>query len=217
MKTFRWLSALGVALVLCATSAPRALADGAGLYLSAALGGVLLQNQDLTGSGGTLAPEYVPGIAAAAALGYELPLAPVRLEVEVSYRTTDVDTLTGATVGGTASAAGSVNVLAGMANAYLFLPVPVGLEPYLGAGVGYARVDVDGLSAGGVSVASGENQVFAYQGIAGVELDFFPGPVDIGIEYRYFVVDDSGISGSGGSFAIGYESHAAMARVRLGL
>lgn len=221
MKSLARPGALAAALMLCVLATSPAGADGAGVYLSLSAGGQILAEDTLSGTGGVIEPEYTLGLVGGAALGYELPLAPVRIEAEAMYRTADFNDITA--VSGTPLAPGGFpangagKVIAGMVNAYVFLPIPIGLEPYAGAGLGYARLEIDGLAAGGSTLVSGSDQAFAYQGILGVEFDFFPGPIDIGLEYRYFAMQAVTISGTGGSFGMKYASHAVLLRVRLSL
>lgn len=208
-----------VCMIFACGVAPRVvLADGEGLYLSVAGGAMLLRSNDLDGST-NLDPDYSTGFAVGGGLGYELPALPIRFEAEVMYRSNDLDEISdgsGTILSGTGgvSGGGSVNVLTAMANAYVFLPVPVGLEPYIGAGFGYANLDVDGLSGGAVSLISGSADTYAYQFIVGTEFDFFPGPIDIGLEYRYLALAEERISGAAGSFDFDYQAHSVMARVR---
>lgn len=215
-------SVLGAALLLCVALPPSARADGAGLYLSGSIGGLAMSGQSLSGSGGTFDLSYVPGLVGGGALGYELPVLPVRFEAEVMYRSIDANSITALSgtpiVSGTPfSASGALNVTSAMGNAYVFLPVPFGLEPYVGVGLGYARVHADNLSANGTTLVDGSADGLAYQGIIGVEFDFIPGPIDVGIEYRYFAVDPVTLNGPGGNFGFKYESHNAMLRLRLSL
>lgn len=212
----------GAALLLGLCLAPAAHADNAGIYLSGSGGGLLLNGSNLSGGGGSIDLDYVPGLVGGGGVGYELPLAPIRLEGELMYRLIDPDTVTAISgtplVGGSAfSAGGSFTVTSAMGNAYLFLPVPFGLEPYVGVGVGYARVHANNLSGGGFTLIDGTSDGLAYQGIVGVEFDFFPGPIDFGFEYRYFAVEPLTLNGPTGAFGFNYRSHTAMLRLRISL
>ena len=205
-------------LVACVLSPRVLLADGSGFYLSVAGGPMILQGEDIEGSS-DLNPNYSTGFAVGGALGYELPALPVRIEAELMYRSNNLDEVSdgsGAILGGAgeASGDGSVKLATAMLNAYVFLPVPFGLEPYIGAGFGYASLDADGLSGGAVSLVDGAADTYAYQFIVGTELDFFPGPIDIGLEYRYLALAKEQISGAAGSFDFNYQSHSLMARLR---
>jgi OOP family OmpA-OmpF porin len=208
-----------ICLIVAGLGLPRgSLADGAGVYLSVAAGPTYLVGKNLDGSA-NLEPDYSIGYTAGGALGYELPVLPVRLEAEVMYRRNDLDQISdssGTILPGTGkfTGNGSVSVLSAMANGYVFLPVAFGFEPYVGAGVGYALLDVNGLSSAGVSLVDDTVDAYAYQAIAGIEFDFIPGPIDLGLEYRYFALSKERVSGSAGSFDFNYQSHSIMARLR---
>lgn len=193
-------------------------ADGSGFYLTASAGAMLLRSDNIEGST-ILDPNYAPGFGVGGGIGYELPVLPVRLEGEVMYRSNDLDEISdgsGTILSGTSDVpgGGSVNVLTAMINAYVFIPVPIGLEPYLGAGFGYASLNVDGLKGGAVSLIDGSADTYAYQLIAGTEFDVIPGPIDFGIEYRYLALAQEQLSGAAGSFDFDYQAHSIMARLR---
>ncbi len=78
-----------------------------------------------------------------------------------------------------------VDVTAYMANVYFELPYFKDFDPYIGYGLGMAKVDA---SIAGVDVGSDGN-VRASQIIAGVEYRFEDSPVIAGLEYRRFSVD----------------------------
>jgi len=134
----------------------------------------------------------------------------VRLEAEVPYRSNGA----GALVAGSTSEpiSGSVSSVALMFNAlYDIAAVRVGrFTPYVGAGVGVARVSADDLGAQGVTlVRSGSNR-FAYQAIVGVS-GALTRAWSIHIDYRYFATDDPTFKTVGGeSFASQYRSQSVM-------
>jgi opacity protein-like surface antigen len=189
----------------------QARADGKGFYLSAALGAYLVSDDD-TGRSDVIDTSFVPGYGLIAALGYELPRAPVRFEGEIAYRKSDLDDIN--SIIGTISASGSMAALSLMANAYVFRPSTI-LEPYVGAGIGYARVTTDDIQVAGIGVVGGKDWSPAYQGIIGVEFDALPLAIDLGLEYRYFSAGEIFLSlNPGGSFDLDYDSHNILARIR---
>lgn len=207
-------------LILALGLAPgESRADGSGFYATASAGAMILRSENISGSTATLDPSYSLGYGVGGGLGYELPALPIRLEAEVMYRSNDLDEISdgsGTVLSSTSNVpgGGSVNVLTAMANAYVFLPVPIGIEPYLGAGFGYASLNVDGFRGGATSLVDGSADTYAYQFIAGVEFDVIPGPIDIGLEYRYLGLAKESLSGAAGSFDFDYQAHAVMARLR---
>ena len=104
-----------------------------------------------------------------------------------------------------ANVSGSVRTYAAMANIAYDIPVrPFGLpvQPYVGAGVGYAWLNMDNASGNGLStfhlpnnntftspdlVSFGSAGAFAYQAMAGVSLPIsaLPG-LQVTLEYRFF-------------------------------
>ena len=82
--------------------------------------------------------EYDRGFTIGGALGYQIQ-DQVRAEASLSYRTADVDQVGGISAG----ASGDVNVTSLMANVYYDFDLGLPVTPYLGAGLGLARVDLD--------------------------------------------------------------------------
>jgi opacity protein-like surface antigen len=100
-----------------------------------------------------------------------------RLETAVDYRETDNDKLSAS--GTTTPATGKIKVWDLMANLYLDFQIGHHVHPYLGAGVGGANLDAS------INGDSGHDNVFAYQGIAGIGVDL-GSEVILGVQYRYF-------------------------------
>lgn len=78
------------------------------------------------------------------------------------------------------------NTGAAMVNGYYdldMLNLPLGMTPYVGAGVGVAYNKIDGRHE--TAKATGDSFKFAYQGIAGVSIPVSE-RVDLTTEYRYF-------------------------------
>ncbi len=103
------------------------------------------------------------------------------------------------------------SVTAAMANVYYDMTQfqTSGLVPYLGAGVGYARVGQDVKVAGlRVNATTGE---FAYQGIAGFSYNV-DSNLTVFADYRYL-----GATKSNGVFNKTFSSHTANMGVRYGL
>lgn len=135
-----------------------------------------------------------------AALGYKLPYN-LRAEAEASYRDNN-NVLAVPTLPGTAFLDGTVKSFAGMANGYVDIPTGTVVTPYVGAGVGMARVDMDGAET-----------LFAYQGMAGISLDVSP-QTSFVLGYKYFASEDlKGSDPTIGSLETPYATH----NIELGL
>jgi opacity protein-like surface antigen len=107
------------------------------------------------------------------AVGYKLSL--LRLEAEL--QTFSSGNSGGSTALGLAAVSGSVKETTGFANGYFDIPSTLGFVPYLGAGLGYAKIDLGNFSASqgasSVVVFSGRASAFAYQLMAGLQFQVF--------------------------------------------
>lgn len=157
------------------------------------------------GWGGSLALGYLPG-ASSGLFNY------MRFEFEAAYRGADVDR---ATIGGVpvAGASAEVDSLAWMANAYVDIPTGTTVTPYLGAGIGWAHVQMD--TTAGFGTTDDEDSVFAYQFMAGISCapQTLPHVVfDVG--YRYFATDDPSYSTAAGDVDFEHKSQNIEAGAR---
>lgn len=110
----------------------------------------------------------------------------VRTEAEFVYRHASVDDVTP----GAAADGGGVHSLALMANALYDIETGTRFTPYVGVGVGGARVAADNLrTVGTASVLDDEDYAFAYQAIAGVAVEL-EGNWAFVADYRYFSTTD---------------------------
>jgi len=150
-----------------------------------------------------LAEKYDSGAAAILQGGYEIDQ--VTLEGEVSWRGNDVGkvsqsvtsigtdyrfpSVTVTTL--TSHGQGAINVGAVMANLYYSLETGTKLTPYLGGGLGDARVSQSRVGAAGAAIGNldGTAFAFAYQGIAGLSCAL-DRKISIKAEYRYFRTSD---------------------------
>jgi opacity protein-like surface antigen len=122
------------------------------------------------------------------AIGYRISDA-FRAEAEFTYRQNDIDQLTIAAFGLSASgaASGDVTSASGMINGYWDIPVSGMIKPYLGAGLGVSRVDAE-LTVAGVT-GEGDDTVFAYQLMGGVQYDISSNAA-VRVGYRFFATAD---------------------------
>jgi outer membrane protein OmpA-like peptidoglycan-associated protein len=142
------------------------------------------------------------------ALGYALGNG-LRLETEVGYRPNDVDNITGV-----AGGSGDVDVLNWMFNAlydldYWNLPV----KPYVGAGIGIAHVDFDGVTPVAGSTINDSDIGFAFQGIAGLSLDLTEN-LAATLDYRHLRVPNVSFRTNGGT---NVDSDYATNQIMIGL
>jgi opacity protein-like surface antigen len=117
----------------------------------------------------------------------------LRLELEVSYRSQDVNGLRLLDGDGTTenlNLSGNFNTLAGMANAFWeFVDFPNRrVKPYIGAGVGFVTAFPD-FTIDGVAVNTDDHESsLAYQWIVGANYKL-ERQTDLFLEYRYFRAD----------------------------
>jgi outer membrane protein OmpA-like peptidoglycan-associated protein len=155
------------------------------------------------------------GFAGGGVVGYSF--GGFRLEGEVVDRQNDLDNFTATTTFNNGNqrnfnggASGDINILAGMVNVfYDFLPLNA-LHPYIGAGVGGARVALDSVGFNNVPVTSQASIAAAYQGIIGVSYFFNPN-VSASLDYRYFgTAGENFTNVAGHSFNLDTGSHNVL-------
>ena len=96
-----------------------------------------------------------------------------------------------------------------MANAYVDVPVPGSLRPYVGAGFGKAWISHD-LDVDGAVLAHASSWPWAWQVMAGASLPLAPHWA-MGLEYRYLGSQRGLFQDTQGLFyRTGYDSHNVM-------
>jgi OOP family OmpA-OmpF porin len=177
-----------------------------GPYISGE-GGVNFANS-LGSANGTTKIDSDPGPLGIAALGWGFGNG-LRTEIEGSYRNNTVNGISTLRNDGAlaplAGSGGNVGTAAIMANLLYDFQIPntaFGIQPYVGAGVGYAWSQFNNVAGSGLAqfllpennrvsatdiVKFGSGNAFAYQAIVGATLPlrFIPG-LDATMEYRFF-------------------------------
>ena len=200
-----------------------------GLYLSAGAGVSFLQEADNTNRTPRVDVEstYDTGWAVSGAVGYSFSFG-LRVEGEVAYRRVELDKLKinedgglGATLGGpslnglTTPADGTESALSGMVNLWYDINTGTRFTPYVGGGIGVARISLDKLTVGGVEIADDHDHVFAYQLGAGVAYALTP-KISLTADYRYFATRDAQLKDISGDFDSEFRNHSVMGGVRVG-
>ncbi len=120
--------------------------------------------------------ELGDGLALSAAIGFQY----ARTRTEIEYRrfgaSADSVALTGGAIASTTADAGDVTAQAIMSNVYFDLVNSSRFTPYIGVGVGGARIENE---------LGERDAAFAYQGRVGVEAALTKS-LSVGIEYSYF-------------------------------
>jgi len=205
MSRLRFLVVL--AALLCALPG-LASAQSSGNYLGVGAGVNLTRDSDISGSGVNTSADFDNGWASAIAIGHAYGNG-VRTEIELNHRENDLDSLTGVTnARGEASSWGLMgNVLYDFANSSPLIP-------YVGGGIGVARVDVDGAAPISNSQIDESDTVFAYQAIAGISYKLNDDLHLFG-DYRYFGTTESDLRlASGTNVDADYNNHTVMIGLR---
>jgi len=173
-------------------SAPAACAES---WYAGAYGGTNYTHDGTVNAAGTKAT-YDIGLALGGYVGFFVQKN-VRLEAELSYRTNARDKLGGVGVGG------SVDTMALMANALFDFKIESRVEPYVGAGIGFADVDYSVV----------DDTVLALQMIAGAGIDVAP-KTKLTIDYRLFLTENLEAGGGLGLGDIEYVNSAVLVGIR---
>lgn len=181
----------------------------AGPYVSASGGAVFLADSDLEGGGlDGVEAEFDTGFGVTGAVGWASDAATIgtlRTELEVGYRTNEVDKFSGP--GGTVSAGDTdLRALSGMVNVALDLSASPLFEPYVMGGIGLANLEVDFDDFD----VDEDDTVFAFQAGAGINVPV--GVVTLFGGYRFFGTSDPEFDGVEAE----YNSHNLEVGVRVG-
>lgn len=149
---------------------------------------------------GTIDTSFDDGLGLGVAYGTRL--GPVgangrwRIEGELSWRSNDVDDHR---LNGSAPLAGSdgeLNSTALMANLLVDFNEAAQFTPYVGAGIGFAKVEASDFGTSGIpDVLDDDATEFAWQFIAGAGWDVSP-TAELFAEYRYFATADASVTTS---------------------
>ena len=143
--------------------------------------------------------KFDKGLSGSVSYGTEF-MEPLLWEVELGYNENDVESAPANTV------EGNLKAYSAMVNLLLevdFLPI---VEPYIGAGAGYAHIADDESS----------DNVLAYQAIGGLEFEVI-NDISLVAEYKYMRADDVEFDKAGNNGQFDYIDQNIEVGVRLGL
>jgi OmpA-OmpF porin, OOP family len=211
MKRFLRVVALVALIGLAGANAPASAGqfeDGGNFYVGIGGGGNFANDMGISGTGIAADAELDTGLVGMGALGFGLANG-FRFELELSYRQNDIDNVSGTTAGSDDVSARTV-----MGNLFYDLHNSSPLTPYLGGGIGYSQMSVNRAQGAGFLVDD-DDDVFAFQGIAGLSYDF-SNSLQLFADYRYFsVAEDLRVTANTGARVdMDYDSHAVMAGLR---
>lgn len=212
------LVAIGTVAIGAVTAILTAPPAHAQWYVSGNVGGTALQDADVTDTftGGLITGEveFDTGYGVSGALGHAW--GPFRLEGEISYRKNDLDKVNVATLSvggvvftalGSASLGGDISSLGFMANGFYDFDTGGPWVPFVGAGIGGARVNIDITSVAGIATVYDQSDtILAYQAAAGIGYKFTPKIMGT-LSYRYFVTSDPTFNDGADEIETEYISH----------
>jgi OmpA-OmpF porin, OOP family len=197
--------ALGALLLAGTSTVAVAQSYPPGPYLGLKGGATFLEDQSFQGRDGNalnFSKETEIGFGVLGVGGYSFGWW--RIEGELGFRRIENDKLrigndggipvlqgAPAQTGTTQNAGGNANAISVMGNVLYDLPWSfAGIAPYIGAGIGMARVEENRTKGAGVNYIDDSDNRFAYQGIAGLNWVFNP-KWSMNVEYRYFATSDA--------------------------
>ena len=161
-------------------------------YVNANFAGYIGHDSDWSNlNGATAELTTETGYGFSLAIGNDLP--EYRFELELAYRLSDLDELA---VSGSAaqSVEGEVSSATLLANYYADFDTNTAITPFIGGGIGLAKVDLQIENITGVVVdESGDDTVFAYQAALGVAFKMNE-TATIELSYRYFATAEPDIN-----------------------
>ena len=192
-------------------------AQNPGPYLGVFVGGQFLTPSESSDSLGTFNLEYQPAPSGSVVLGWELEpgsnIGEGRVELEYTRRSNRLDQAEFSE--GKVSAEGDLTADSLLFNAFGVYRSSSVWTPYLGAGLGIARITAADLSVTGQPLSDDDALVFAYQFGVGADIaitDFLT--LDLG--YRLFSTAKAKLRNANGEeFKMEYLSHSAMLGLRL--
>lgn len=177
-----------------------ATAQAENWYVTADGGVALLNDSTSTDDlGFSYNSEYNAGFLLDGGFGYDF--GSVRAEAVVHYQRNNLDKIEDM------SADGDVSGTAVMVNGYYDFMTSYGFEPFLTAGLGWAKVKANDIKVNGVRVLDDDDTVFAWQVGAGVGIAV-SGNAFVDLTYRYFATSDPTFDGvdseiKGNNFSLG--------------
>ncbi len=204
--------------LLLALAAPDLHAAEGGAYLGLYGGLSLVDGAKNDGATGSFNFDFKTGYAAAVTLGYDLRenypnIGIGRVEIEAAYRSNRLDEVEFTQTA--LPTQGDMRVASLMLNTFGEYREVLPLIPYVGGGIGLARVEIDQVRFGEVLLFDDSNTVFAWQvgGGFGWQLGRFLA-LDLG--YRYFSTVDLRFTGADGErFKSRYDNHTVLLGARI--
>lgn len=213
-RTCQMIIALCLPLLLCGP----VMAQHTGPYVGALLGGNALMNAKSSDNLGTFNLNFDPGLQGSVVFGLDFepgnPVGEGRIELEYTRRGNQLDQVK--FTDGSFKGSGNVTADSLLFNFFGVFHDSRRWAPYLGLGIGAARIEASNLKVTGQPLGSGSAVVFAYQ--AGTGLDFsLTDRLNLDLGYRFFgSVRPEFKEADGRKFKMDYFSHSAVLGLRWG-
>jgi opacity protein-like surface antigen len=213
-RTCQMMIALCLPLLLCGT----VMAQHSGPYAGAFLGGNALMTAEGSDDLGSFSLKFDPAFQGSAVFGWDFepgnPVGEGRIELEYTRRSNPLDEVKFAE--GTFKASGNLTADSLLLNFFGVFHNDTQWSPYVGLGIGAARIEASDLKVTGQPLASGSSVVFAYQ--LGTGVDFaLTDYLSLDLGYRFFSSTSPKFTEANGrKFEMDYFSHNAILGLRLG-
>jgi opacity protein-like surface antigen len=218
-----WLAAAVIATVQMSNAA----AADSGWYVGGQAGASFLEDAENSGSGSDITSTTKNGYSLAGGAGFRFGNG-LRADAELGYRRHGFDSLqiradgglgaafgVGSLNGSTLKATGHLSALSLLGNLWYDLDLGSVVKPYVGGGLGAARISATNIAVAGVTIVNGSDTVLAFQLGAGVGYEIIPAAT-LSLDYRYFRTADPTFKDLvlGTSFRSEYHAHDIRLGVR---
>ncbi len=214
-RTSLILTALCLTLLICSQAMAQ---QHSGPYIGAFIGGNALMSAKGSDDVGDFGLEFNPAPLGSVVLGWDFekgnPVGEGRVELEFSHRSNPLDQVK--FTKGSFAAGGNVTADSLLLN-FFGVPRDTGRwAPYIGVGIGAARIEAADLKVTGQPMSSGSAVVFAYQMGAGVDIALTE-RLSLDFGYRFFSSARPKFTEVNGHvFAMDYLNHSAVLGLRVG-
>ncbi|MDA8412610.1 MAG: acyloxyacyl hydrolase [Desulfobacteraceae bacterium] len=213
-RTCQMIIALCLPLVLCGA----AMAQHSGPYVGAFIGGNALMDSEGSDNQGSFILKFDPALQGSAVAGWDFapgdPVGEGRIELEYTRRSNRLDQVKFAEGGFKGD--GDLTVDSLLLNFFGVFHNATPWSPYVGGGLGAARMDASGLKVTGQPLGTGTSVVFAYQFGTGVDFAL-TNHLSLDLGYRFFSsIKPKFTEANGQSFKMDYYNHSATLGLRFG-
>jgi len=213
-RTCQILIALCLPLLFCGP----VRAQHTGPYVGAFVGGDMLMTSKGSDNQGTFSLSYNPSLLGSAVLGWDFepnnPVGEGRIELEYTHRSNQLDKVK--FVQGEVKGSGNVIADSLLVNFFGVFHDRGPWAPYVGVGVGAARIQASDLKVTGQPLSSDSSVVLAFQ--AGTGIDYALNTyLNLDLGYRFFgCVPPKLAEANGSKFKMEYYSHNVILGLRVG-